>query len=57
MPQYLNIPVIMLSGMRDETTKIDSLVLGADDYIAKPFSTEKLLARIQAKLRRTEPTS
>ena len=57
MPQYLNIPVIMLSGIRDETTKIDSLGLGADDYIAKPFSAGELLARIQAKLRRTEPTS
>ncbi len=57
MPQHLNIPVIMLSGMHDETTKIDSLGLGADDYIAKPFSAGELLARIQAKLRRTEPTS
>ena len=57
MPQYLNIPVIMLSGIHDKTTKIDTLGLGADDYIAKPFSAEELLARIQAKLRRTEPTS
>ena len=57
MPQDLNIPVIMLSGIRDETTKIDSLGLGADDYIAKPFSVGELLARIQAKLRRTEPSS
>ncbi len=57
MPQHLNIPVIMLSGIRDETTRIDSLGLGADDYIAKPFSTEELLARIQAKLRRTKPNS
>ena len=53
----LNIPVIMLSGIHDENTKIDSLTLGADDYIAKPFSTGELLARIQAKLKRTEPTS
>jgi DNA-binding response OmpR family regulator len=50
--QHSNIPVIMLSGMRDETIKIDSLGLGADDYIVKPFSTGELLARIQAKLRR-----
>lgn len=57
MPQHLNIPVIMLSGIHDETTKIDSLTLGADDYIAKPFSTGELLARIQAKLKRTESTS
>ncbi len=57
IPPYLNIPVIMLSGIRDKTTKIDSLGLGADDYITKPFSAGELLARIQAKLRRTEPTS
>ena len=57
MPQHLNIPVIMLSGMRDETTKIDSFGLGADDYIAKPFSVEELLARIQVKLKRSKPTS
>ncbi len=57
MRQHLNIPVIMLSGIRDETTKIDSLGLGADDYIEKPFSTGELLARIKAKLKRTEPMS
>ena len=57
MPQHLNIPVIMLSGIRDENTKIGSLGLGADDYITKPFSTGELLTRIQVKLRRTESSS
>ncbi len=57
IPTHLNIPVIMLSGISDKTTKMDSLGLGADDYITKPFSVGELLARIQAKLRRTEPTS
>lgn len=57
MRQYEDIPVIMLSGIGGETTKIDTLALGADDYITKPFSVEELLARIQAKLRRAEPTS
>ena len=57
MPQHLNIPVIMLSGIRDETSRIDSFGFGADDYIAKPFSRGELLARIQAKLRRTKPNS
>ena len=57
MPQDLNIPVIMLSGLHDATTKIDALTLRADDYIAKPFSTRELLARIQVKLRRTGPAS
>ena len=55
MRQYENIPVIMLSGIGGETTKIDTLALGADDYITKPFSVEELLARIQAKLRRAKP--
>ncbi len=49
--QYENIPVIMLSGIGEVTTKIDTLTLGADDYITKPFSKAVLLARIQAKLR------
>ena len=57
MQQYENIPVIMLSGIGGETTKIDTLAIGADDYITKPFSVEELLVRIQAKLRRAEPTS
>jgi len=55
MRQYEDIPVIMLSGIGGETTKIDTLALGADDYITKPFSVEELLARIQAKLRRAKP--
>ena len=57
MRQYENIPVIMLSGIGGETTKIDTLALGADDYITKPFSVDELLARIQTKLRRAKPTS
>ena len=52
LQQYKIIPVIMLSGIREVTTKIDTLTLGADDYIVKPFSSEELLARISAKLRR-----
>ena len=58
MRQYEeNIPVIMLTGIQEVPTKIDSLTLGADDYITKPFSVDELLARIQVKLRRTKPTS
>src|SRR3989338_6622284 len=55
IPPDLNIPVIMLSALLDENTKIDCLGLGADDYIEKPFSTEELLTRIKVKLRRTKP--
>lgn len=46
------VPVIMLTGNRDVTAVRDTLDLGADDYIRKPFSTPELLARIRAKLRR-----
>jgi len=55
IPPDLNIPVIMLSGISDENTKIESLGLGADDFIEKPFSINELLTRIQVKLRRTKP--
>jgi len=50
--QRSNIPVIMLTGRDEVTTLRDALVLGADDYVRKPFSTRELLARIRAKLRR-----
>jgi DNA-binding response OmpR family regulator len=47
-------PIIMLTA-RDETeTKVELLNLGADDYIAKPFSFDELVARINAVLRRPE---
>jgi two-component system phosphate regulon response regulator OmpR len=47
-----NLPVIMLTARGDETDRIVGLELGADDYIAKPFNTRELLARIKAVLRR-----
>lgn len=47
-------PVIMLTALADEVTKVKGLDLGADDYITKPFSTNELIARIRAILRRTE---
>ncbi|WP_448203565.1 response regulator [Azospirillum sp. sgz302134] len=45
-------PVIMLTAMGDETDRIVGLEMGADDYLAKPFSPRELLARIKAVLRR-----
>jgi DNA-binding response OmpR family regulator len=48
------IPVIMLTGIGEVTTKIDVLNLGADDYVKKPFSQGELLARIKTKLRRVK---
>ena len=47
-----NVPVIMLTAIDEVTAVRDSLGLGADDYVRKPFKTPELLARIQAKLRR-----
>ena len=50
-----DIPVIMLTAMGEETDRIVGLEMGADDYLAKPFSPRELLARIKAVLRRTGP--
>lgn len=47
-----DLPIIMLTARGDETDRIVGLELGADDYIAKPFNTRELLARIKAVLRR-----
>ena len=49
-----SIPVIMLTGVRDEADRIMGLELGADDYLTKPFSPRELLARIRTVLRRTK---
>ena len=46
------VPVIMLTAKGDETDRIIGLELGADDYIAKPFSPRELTARVKAVLRR-----
>jgi two-component system, OmpR family, phosphate regulon response regulator PhoB len=48
-------PVIMLTARGEEADKIAGLDAGADDYLAKPFSTQELLARIRAVLRRRTP--
>ncbi len=45
-------PVIMLSAKGDEIDRVVGLKVGADDYVAKPFSRPELLARIEAVLRR-----
>ena len=46
-------PVIILTALGDEETKVKGLTLGADDYVTKPFSIKELIARIEAVLRRT----
>ena len=49
------LPVLVLSGVPDEQTKIRALDAGADDYITKPFGPGELTARLRAVLRRAEP--
>ena len=46
------VPIILLTAKDDVTDKVRGLDLGADDYVTKPFSSEELLARIRALLRR-----
>ncbi|HEY3849323.1 MAG TPA: response regulator [Steroidobacteraceae bacterium] len=48
-----SIPIVMLTGVRDEADRVMGLELGADDYLTKPFSPRELLARIRTVLRRT----
>lgn len=50
-----NIPIVMLTAKGDETDRVVGLELGADDYVAKPFSPRELLARLRAVLRRARP--
>ena len=50
--KHSNVPIIMLTAVSDETDQIIGLEIGADDYIAKPFSPRQLMARIKALLRR-----
>src|SRR5688572_17471740 len=52
-----DLPVIMLTAMREDIDRILGLELGADDYLPKPFNPRELLARIRAVLRRTAAVS
>ena len=49
--EWSDVPIIVLSARERETEKIESLDLGADDYINKPFNVGELLARMRAALR------
>ncbi len=49
------VPILMLTARSDEPDKVAGLDAGADDYITKPFSTQELLARMRAVLRRRAP--
>ncbi|MDE2606019.1 MAG: phosphate regulon transcriptional regulator PhoB [Burkholderiales bacterium] len=54
-PRTKGVPILMLTARGDEPDKVSGLDAGADDYITKPFSTQELLARIRAVLRRRSP--
>ena len=54
-PRTKGVPILMLTARGDEPDKVQGLDSGADDYITKPFSTQELLARIRAVLRRRAP--
>ena len=52
-----NIPIIFLTARSSEEDRIKGFQIGGDDYLSKPFSTEELLMRIKAVLKRTQDTS
>lgn len=52
-----SVPVIILSARGDEVDKVVGLEIGADDYLAKPFSPRELLARMNAVVRRHQPSA
>jgi two-component system OmpR family response regulator len=51
-----NLPVLILTARGEDADRILGLELGADDYLAKPFNSRELLARVRAILRRTRPS-
>lgn len=52
-PETQTVPVILLTARREERDRIEGLQLGADDYVAKPFSPQELVLRVGAVLRRS----
>lgn len=56
VPDTAMLPIIMLTAKAEESDTVIGLELGADDYVAKPFSPKALVARIKALLRRLERT-
>ncbi len=54
-PASAALPIIMLTAKTDEVDRVVGLELGADDYVAKPFSPKELVARVRAVLRRARP--
>lgn len=51
-----DLPILMLTAKSSEDDRINGIVMGADDYVAKPFSPREVVVRVQAILRRTRKT-
>jgi DNA-binding response OmpR family regulator len=56
-PETADLPIIMVTARAEERDRIAGLDIGADDYIAKPFSPNELIARIRAVVRRSRRTA
>jgi DNA-binding response OmpR family regulator len=54
---FSTVPIIMLTGLTEDTAKVKGLDTGADDYLTKPFSVDELFARVRAALRRRDPAA
>ena len=54
--EKMDIPIIILSAKSEIDSKVDLIKRGADDYITKPFDNKELLVRIEAVMRRSEPS-
>ncbi|HWH23070.1 MAG TPA: phosphate regulon transcriptional regulator PhoB [Allosphingosinicella sp.] len=55
-PETSKIPIVMLSARGEESDRVRGLEIGADDYVTKPFSPKELIARVEAVLRRAQPS-
>jgi len=53
---WSSVPIVVLSARENEQAKVAALDAGADDYVAKPFGIDELLARLRAALRRSAPS-
>ena len=56
-PETRELPIIMLTARGEEADRVRGLEVGADDYVAKPFSPSELIARVRAVLRRAKPST
>jgi two-component system phosphate regulon response regulator PhoB len=54
-PEWVDLPIIMLTARGEEADRVRALDSGADDYVVKPFSPSEIVARVRAVLRRARP--